>query len=143
MRTQRDLTKKEKGSTIVETTLVLLVFIIVMVGIADFATFLHLHQAIAERTRSVARTAVIDDLNATAISNLIAYGVATVSEDSKLQGYFGLSPSNIGVQILDRGQTSQRIVVTVTNLSFPLISPLLTQRGRNMPIRIAVPLETP
>lgn len=143
MRTQRDRKSREKGSTIVETTLVLLIFIIVMVGIADFATFLHLHQAIAERTRSVARTAAIDDLDATSIRNMIAYGTANVSEDSKLKGYFGLSASNIGVQILDRGQTSQRIVVTITNLSFPLISPLLTQRGRNMPIRFSVPLEAP
>ncbi|MBA3972645.1 MAG: hypothetical protein C0504_00345 [Candidatus Solibacter sp.] len=143
MRTQRDRTKAEKGSTILESVLVLLVFIIVMVGIADFATFLHLHQAIAERTRSVARTASIDDLSAADISNLIAYGAATVYQDPPPAGYFGLGASNIGVQILDRGQSSQRIVVTVTNLTFPLISPLLTQRGRNMPIRIAVPLETP
>lgn len=143
MRTQRNRTKNERGSTIVETTLVLLIFIIVMVGIADFATFLHLHQAIAERTRSVVRTAAIDDLSTTAIRNLIAYGTADVPADSKLKGYFGLASSNIGVQILDRGQTSQRIVVTITNLSFPLVSPLLAGSGRNMPIRISVPLEAP
>lgn len=143
MRTTTIRTRRQKGAVFVETALVLLTFIIVMVGIADFATFLHLHQAITERTRNVARIAAIEDLSVAKIQNLIAYGVETVADDSTMKGYFGLKPSNIAVSVQDRGLTSQRVIVTVSGLSFPLVSPLLSGRGRNMPIRMSFPLEAP
>ena len=143
MKTPTISKRSQKGAVFVETALVMLTFIIVMVGIADFATFLHLHQAITERTRNVARIAAIEDLSATKIQNLIAYGVETVPDDAKLPGYFGLKPSNIAVSVQDRGLSSQRLIVTVSGLSFPLVSPLLSGRGRNMPIRMSLPLEAP
>jgi hypothetical protein len=143
MRTTTHRTHRQKGAVFVETALVMLTFIIVMVGIADFATFLHLHQAITERTRNVARIAAIEDLSETKIQNMIAYGVETVEEDETLPGYFGLKPSNIAVSVQDRGLSSQRIIVTVSGLSFPLVSPLLSGSGRNMPIRMSLPLEAP
>jgi Flp pilus assembly protein TadG len=132
---------RQKGSTIIETTLVLLVFIFTMVGIADFATFLHLHQALTERVRGVARMAAIEGLTPQEIQTLVSYGVKSYSTDDVVKGYFGLSEANVGVQILDKGKTSQRLVVTITGLTYPLISPLLSGRGRNMPIRLSIPLE--
>ncbi|MBA3974433.1 MAG: hypothetical protein C0504_09480 [Candidatus Solibacter sp.] len=131
----------QKGSTMIETTLVLLVFIITMVGIADFATFLHLHQAVTERVRGVARMAAIEGLTTQEVQTLVSYGVKNRSTDDVLKGYFGLSEAHVGVQILDQGKSSQRLVVTITGLTYPLISPLLSGRGRNLPIRLSIPIE--
>lgn len=134
---------RQRGSTIVETAIVLLTLIVVLVGIADFAVFLHLHQAITERTRDAVRTAAIEDLDEAAIKYMIAYGAPSITANEPPPGYFGMSPKNIAVEIKDRGLTSQRVMVKVSGIPFPIVSPLISGKGSNLPIRVSVPLELP
>lgn len=135
--------RRQRGSTIVETAIVLLTLIVVLVGIADFAAFLHLHQAITERTRHAVRTAAIEDLDEAAIKYMIAYGAPSIAVNEPPTGYFGMSPKHIAVEIKDRGLTSQRVMVKVSGIPFPIVSPLISGKGSNLPIRVSVPLELP
>jgi len=141
------LTRKnrQKGSTLVESALVLGVFIFVMIGIVDFAQILHVHQALVERTRSVARTAAIEGLTVSEIRNLIVYGQSELppSDGGPPPGYMRLTPGNVQVQILDRTFNEQRLVVDVSNVPLTIVSPLIAGQGRIIPLRISVPLEEP
>lgn len=152
--------KQEKGNIFVETALVLTSFLLVMVGIVDLAHILYVNQALTERVRGVARASAISGANPEEIRNLIAYGnkegpererdgsqswqPVTDSEQGVTEkGFMGLQPQHINVQILDRTYNEHRLVVEISGLPVTIVSPLIAGRGRNLPLRITVPLEEP
>src|SRR5262245_58586501 len=71
----RFLTKRnsKKGSAIVESSMVLVVFITALVGIGDLGQMLFIHASIMERVREGLRYGVIT-YDPTAIRNIILYG---------------------------------------------------------------------
>jgi hypothetical protein len=137
--------RRQKGAAFVETALVLGIFLFVLIGIVDFAQILHVHQALVERTRSVARDGAILGLTEAEIRNLIIYGQreSPSQESPPLAGYMRLTPSHLQVQILDRTFNEQRLVVDVSNVPLTIVSPLIAGQGRIIPLRISVPLEEP
>src|SRR6266481_4341040 len=68
------------GQAIVESSLVLLVFLQVLIGIMDFGQFLYFHQSLSERTRAGARYAAVRGngtaIDSTAIANFTLYNDA-------------------------------------------------------------------
>jgi hypothetical protein len=122
-----------------EGALTLTATIFMIIGVLDFGQFLHLHQALTERVRGVARTGAIANYPASSIQNLIAYGTTTPGA----AGYFGLQPSNISVVFSGAGTNATRLNVTISGLHYLILSPLIHGTFLNMPIKIAVPMETP
>jgi hypothetical protein len=138
--------QNQKGNAFVESALVLGIFVFVLVGIVDFAQILHVHQSLVERVRSVARTAVVQNLTADQIRDRIVYG-RPVEEGATLadmpSGFMGLRREHVTVQILDRTYNEHRLVVDVNGVPIIILSPLIYGQGRNLPLRITIPLEEP
>jgi len=133
--------RRQKGSTLVETGLVLTLFVVVMLGVVDFGHFLYLHQALAERVRVSARAGVIYHYTAEQVKNRVVYGTANPAPGAP--AYMGLSLSNVNAEILDQSTNDKRLVVTLSGRPFKMISPWLNRAATSMPIRVATPLETP
>ncbi|MBL8178445.1 MAG: pilus assembly protein [Bryobacterales bacterium] len=67
--------KNQRGSTLVETSLVVVSFLAVMIGIVDFSQFLYTHHALTHRAREGARWASVQSpLNTDLVKNYVVYG---------------------------------------------------------------------
>src|SRR5436190_1673805 len=68
------------GQALIESSLILLVFLQVLIGIMDFGQFLYFHQSLSERTRAGARYAAVHGaptvIDSTAIANFTLYNDA-------------------------------------------------------------------
>jgi hypothetical protein len=138
--------QNQKGNALVESALVLGIFVFVLVGIVDFAQILHVHQSLVERVRSVARTAVVQNLTVDQIRDRIVYGQTmndSTTPDVMPAGFMGLRREHVTVQILDRTYNEHRLVVDVNGVPIIILSPLIYGQGRNLPLRITIPLEEP
>jgi hypothetical protein len=146
MRPSRQQLRKRKGSVLVESALVLLIFVFTLIGIVDFAQILHIHQSLMERVRFAARTAVVGPVDADEIRELILYG-RTLGPDTDPNhppaGFLNLRPEHIQVTVTDRTYNEHRLIVEVRNLPVKMFSPWLPGEGRNLPVRLTVPLEEP
>ena len=133
--------RKERGSTVVESALILPLFLSLFIGIVDFGQILFLHQTLVERVRNAVRTAVVSNGDEAAIKNLVVYQQTT--NPGTGPGFYGLTTENVQVVFADQGSPEQRLTVTVSGLVYPVYTPLIATTLRNMPIRITTPLETP
>lgn len=113
----------QRGSSLVETSLVLIVFISMLLGIFDFGQVLFLHQSITEHIRDGLRYGVVNTFDATAIQNVVRFGQAVPPDGAA--PYFGLTPAMVSVQRLDSGTNDDRIVITVSNYPYLFVSPFI------------------
>jgi Flp pilus assembly protein TadG len=134
---------RRRGSSLVESALVLFVFLSMLIAIMDFAQFLFLHQTITERTRLAGRQAVVKKYTIDQIKNYVAYGNPNGMGDANLKGFFGMKPSNVNVTISDTGEVDQRLNIVVSGLKFLILTPTIPGQGTIMPIRVSAPLELP
>lgn len=65
-----------RGQSLVETTLVLTAFLVVLLGVVDIGQMLIARQALAERVRNAVRWGAMNAYDAEAIRNLVLYGRA-------------------------------------------------------------------
>ena len=138
---RRTKTRSERGSTVVESAMVVMIALVLMIGILDFGQIMFMHQAIMNRVRSVAREAAVKNYTANAVKNLIVYNTQSPSDASTPM--FGLSTSNVDVSYSDASSSEQRLFVSVTNLEYRTYTPLFARTLRNLPIRLSVPTEQP
>lgn len=138
--------QNQRGNALIESALVLGLFVFVLVGIVDFAQILHVHQSLVERVRSVARTAVVQNLTVEEIRDRIVYGQSMdIRTEAGLMpaGFMGLRREHVTVEILDQTYNEQRLVVDVNGVPIIILSPLMAGQGKNLPLRITIPLEEP
>lgn len=136
----------ERGNTLVESAFVLLTFVAVLLGTADLARIMYVHNSVNERIRNAARKAAIYSYTPDQVKNLIAYGGLAAPEGAdivSLPGYEGILPSNISVEYFDAGTNDRRVRVVVTGMRIVTVSPWLRRVSSNIPISLTVPLETP
>jgi Flp pilus assembly protein TadG len=139
-RLSRRRQKQSKGAVIIETGLIFIVFAFMLMGAFDFAQFLFIHQALADRARSSARWGAVNDpTNSSAIQNMVLYNQTTVPSGAT-SGVFGLTSSMVTVTTADSGTDDYRLIVSITNYPYTMISPLIggTYTGPN--ISISIPL---
>src|SRR6266567_4269597 len=83
--------RTSKGSVIVETALIFLVFAGMLIGAFDFGPFLFIHQALVERARYAARWGAINNpADSTSITNMVLYNQST-TPPSGTASYFNLA----------------------------------------------------
>jgi ABC-type sulfate transport system permease subunit len=131
--------KRSRGAVFVETGLVLVVFMFMVMGAFDFAQFLFIHQALVDRGRSAARWGAVNDpTNTTAIQNMVLYNQTTVPVNGS--GVFGVNSSMVSVSTQGSGTSDYRLIVSITNSPYTMISPIIggTHMGAN--ITITIPL---
>src|SRR5579863_1957615 len=95
--------KRERGSAIVEGSLILLILLSMLVAIVDFGQFLFIHQTLTERAREAVRYGVVNDpTDTTSIQNVVLYGQASggsipAQPSNSDLGIFNVQRSNITV----------------------------------------------
>ena len=141
--TRRDVQRSlQRGAALVDTSLILVVFMAILIGILDFGHFLYRHQVIVDRERNAIRYAVVNPYDPTAIQNLVLYG-QTDAPPAGTQAWFNLTPSMVTVNRFDAGTASDRVVVTVANYSFPFLSPFISGIVQGQPVTSMLPYEGP
>lgn len=134
----------QKGNVMLESALVLTAFLLALTGVVDLSQTLLVNQALTERARSVARAAAISGAGEEEIINRIVYNSPErPGAGVPPEGYFGLKPEHVRVRFADRTHNEQRLIVEIGGVPLKLVSPLMAGKGRNLPLRITVPLEAP
>lgn len=136
----RQRRRLSKGSVLVETALIFIVFFVLLIGAFDFGQFLFKFQALLERARYAARWgSVSDPTNTAAIQNMVLYG-QPATPPSGTGGYFGLTTSMVQVTTEDSGTDDYRVTVLISGYPFLVLSPFITGSYTGPAITISVPI---
>ena len=74
--------KNQRGSTLVESSLVVTTFLAVMIGIVDVSQFLYTHHALTHRARETVRWAAVQSpLNVDSVKNYLVYGSSSATSN--------------------------------------------------------------
>jgi Flp pilus assembly protein TadG len=130
--------RNSRGSTMVEMTLIFLVFFCLLMGAFDFGQFLFIHQALVERARSAARwgMATYPSPTNTEIQNMMIYGQSTAGTN----GYFGLTSGMVTVTSSNPNTWNARISILVSNYPYKMLSPYIAGNYTGPNISVIVPL---
>jgi hypothetical protein len=125
------LKRTQRGQSMVEATLVLLVFFTLLLGVIDCAQVLFAHQSLAERVRSAVRWGVVHPWkNDEAIVNLVLYN-QTDAPVGNAPAFLGLRPENVVVR--HQAPTPDRpddetLAVTIVNFRSQFFSPWIAEK---------------
>jgi TadE-like protein len=127
-----------RGSAMVETSLVLIVFLMLLIGIADVGQMLFLHVSLVERMREGLRYGVIT-YDPTAIQNIVLYGTASPADGATPS--FNLTASMVNVSRMDAKAPEDRIVITLSNYPIQWFTPYIATKTTGKPIVEAQAME--
>ena len=108
----------QKGSTLVESVLVLLTIVSMIVFIMDMGRFLLIQEFISERARATVRAAVVNNWASTQVANYLCYNTTTAPPGgNSTSGYLGLTPSQVTYTTLGTaGAADSRLQVQVSGV---------------------------
>ncbi len=134
----------QAGQSMVEATLVLLVFFGLLLAVIDCGEVLYAHEALVERARSAARWGALHPWQGPEpIVNLVLYG-ATQEPHQAAPGYLGMTPLN--VQVRHQPPTAEHpddeiLTVSIVNYESRFVSPWATKVLISpRPVMIAAPM---
>lgn len=148
--------RRSRGQSLVESALVLLVYLVLLIGILDVGQVLFIHQTMVERTRAALRFgAVQDPFNADAVRNMVLYNQPTVpgagdyepeylgdrDAPPPVPGIFGLMPAMVDVQRHDATFNEDRITIRITGYPFNFYTPIIAGLYEGKPIEATIPYE--
>ena len=114
--------RARRGSVMIETALIFIIFASLLLGIMDFGQFLFIHQALVERARYAARWgAVTNPSDSAAITNMVLYNQPS-SPPPGTRAYFNLSPSNVAVTTPDSGTDNYRLNIRISGYTYSILS---------------------
>ena len=127
-----------RGSTLVELSLIFLVFFSMLIGAFDFGQFLFIHQALVERARLAARwgMATYPSPTNTQIQNMVIYGQSSAGTN----GYFGLTSAMVTVTSSNANTWNARISILISNYPYKMLSPYIAGSYTGPNITVSVPL---
>lgn len=110
--------KRQRGAALVETALVFTAAVSMIVFIVDMGRILLTQQFISERARVGVRNAVVNNWDATAVANYVAYGTTTTpGGGTGTPGYMGLTATEVTLTTYaDSGIGDARYQVTVSGV---------------------------
>ena len=130
--------RPERGSTLIEFTVVATVFFMMLIGIVAAGNLYFTHNALVEATRRGARYAVLHPSGSTtAVQNMVVYGTDTPTLGATSLIY-NLQPSNVTVTYSTLNLASGTATVTISNYSFPFVLPTQTTSIQMPPYRTTV-----
>ncbi len=136
MRPTTKRSKRQRGSVIVETALISLIFFCMLIGILDFGQFLFIHNTLSERAREAVRWATVNDpTNTAAIQNMVLYGQTTGGTGANTDsGIFNVLRSNVSVTTTGSATQDYEVVVRVHDYAYQIYSPYIagTYNGPNI-----------
>jgi hypothetical protein len=127
----RRTSERRQGQSLVEGTLVLLVFFAMLFAVVDCGQVLIAHQGLVERVRSAVRWGVVRpwDGNGEQIANLILYGQPSEPRTAS-DTYLGLTRENVQVRYspaLPARPDDEILSVAIVNYHYRFMSPWLTE----------------
>jgi Flp pilus assembly protein TadG len=143
--------KRQRGAALLETALVFTVAISMILFIVDMGRILLTQQFIAERARVGVRNAVVNNWDATAVANYVAYGTTTAppgggdnDSDDVAPGFLGLTPSQVTLTTYaDSGIGDARYKVTVQGVPlFTFIPYIATGNYHAPPVTATAPVQS-
>jgi Flp pilus assembly protein TadG len=141
MRTQltKRNTRSQRGSQMVETSLILIVFLMMLIGVIDFGQVLYFHQSLTERARAAARYGAINPTDTIGIKNVALYNSTTAGATPLLPG---LTAAMVNVQDLGNNTPEARLMVTISGYPINFISPYIAQQFNNRPVIVCMSAES-
>lgn len=127
--------KKERGAAVVEASLTLTLFILVIFTLFDLGYVMYVHQTLAERARAGARYGSLNPTDTTGMRNIALYYSTTGSG----AGVLGLTSSNVSAVRAGAGTAADRVTVTISGFRFFAVWPGRT--GNGLPITVSMPVE--
>lgn len=131
---------RQRGSTLVESSIVLLLFLVILIGVLDSAQILFFHHFLNERARAGARYAALHSCDPATVRNVVVYNTPTPDPDAS--GLFGLATAMVGVFRYDSGGGADRIEVRITGFQLRFLSPWLAGIFTPGPFRAVRPVES-
>jgi hypothetical protein len=120
-----------RGQSLVEATLVLLVFLAMLLGVIDCGQILYAHQVLVERVRIAARWGTMHPFDGTGeqVANLVLYDQPDEPRAAR-DGFLGLTRAN--VQVRYQAPTASRpddetLTVAVVNYESHFFSPWIAR----------------
>ena len=115
--------KNERGSTLVEFSIGVTVFVTAMFGVLEFGRLLWVHNALTDAARRGARYAVMHSASdETSVKNIVVYGDAAGTGQPMLNN---LSTSNVVVTYNSFGLNDGTVSVSITNYQFQFVVPIV------------------
>ena len=115
--------KNERGSTLVEFAIGVLVFATAMFAVLEFGRVLWAHNALTDAARRGARYAVLHAANDSAqVKNVVVFGDAAGTGNPMLPN---LSAENVSVVYNGFGLNDGTVTVSITNYQFQLVIPII------------------
>ena len=134
--------KRERGQAMLESGLVMLIFLSFLIGTLDFGQFLFFHQSLVERARAAARYGAINPTDSTGTTNVAVYNMAApASGASPILG--GLTTAMVSVVSSDPSTPEARITVTITGYPFTFLSPYIGGSHTVRPVVATMASEAP
>jgi hypothetical protein len=138
------MTRRQRGQSLVEGTLVMIVFFGLLMAVVDCGQVLFAHESLVERTRGAVRWGVLHNWQGPdPIVNLVLYGQTTDPNPSR-EGYLGLKPENVQVAYqppVDGNTDNDILTVRIVNYRPHLFSPwIATQLVSARPVLISAPM---
>jgi len=131
--------RAQRGSTLVESSVVLLTFLVILIMLMDAGQILFFHQFLSDRARAGARYAVVHTFNAATVKNVVVY--ENVSS-SGMPGLFGMSTSMVSVTRYDSGTANDRVLVRVSGFKMRFLTPWLAGIFTPGPFSAVMPMES-
>ncbi len=125
-----------RGQSLIEATLVMLVFFALLFGVIDCGQVMYSRQALQDRVQSAVRYASLHPYDGTGeqVANLILYGELTASQKP---AFLDLTRGNIQVR-----STGDLLTVAIVNYDSHFFSPWLRQIVSPRPIVVSAPMAT-
>ncbi len=123
--------QRQRGSAMVETAFIFLVFASMLIGIVDFGQFLFIHSTLTERARAAARYGSVNDpTDTTSIQNIVLYGQASggsvpQTASSTDSGIFNVLRSNVSVTSAGSATQDYKLTVRIHDYSYGIYSPFI------------------
>ena len=117
--------RNQRGQSLVEGTLVMLVFFALLLGVVDFGQVLFAHQSLTERARAAVRWGSLHpEGGPEPVRNMVLYGTPEAS--ASMVGYWGLSADNVHVSyrgVEDAAADVETLHIEIVNFEAPLFAP--------------------
>src|SRR5713101_1616318 len=114
--------QNQRGQSLLESALVMLVLLPLLMGIVDVGQFLYFHQAVSERARAAARWGAVNPFDGAQIANVAIYNDPAGPTDgaSAVLPYLNTTPGADGyVSATLSGDGTDDARITVTIASYP------------------------
>lgn len=135
----------QRGQSLVEATLVLIVFFAMLLGVVDCGQVLFAHQALMERVREAVRWGSVREFDGTGeqVANMVLYDRPDAPSSSEA-GYFGLTRANVQVRHQPASEDrpdDETLSVAIVDYESHFFSPWIAKTVINpRPVLVSAPM---